>query len=358
MSQSHPTQKTAPRPSIVADLSACFRYPISDDTSVISDFEEIKKISQEKKASKVQMLNNVGEDQQVSCENTMSLATNVSTNFHPYACNCNDPGTPITFTSDNTFISEQQRQVCTLTMKKVNFASFEKTTVGASLLICKKDVVESTTGHLSAPQSAHELKRVNFMSVSSTPLEEDVLQFEDEVLGRNLRIFRKGIFKQKLKRALAGHPDSTGMSPHQQKPDKCCNCKSSKCLKLYCECFKAKGYCGEACKCIDCGNRKPANLDDTVTSNHHSITPNNNSTADILSQNKGDSIPRTEPENSHVRNKSLVEKSVFAKEKGNDVDFVRRAAPTHCHCFSNECACEKNREIVLGFGLYDFQNES
>ncbi|KAG6435579.1 hypothetical protein SASPL_100453 [Salvia splendens] len=34
-----------------------------------------------------------------------------------------------------------------------------------------------------------------------------------------------------------------------------CNCKRSKCLKLYCECFAAGVYCVEPCACIDCFNK-------------------------------------------------------------------------------------------------------
>lgn len=35
----------------------------------------------------------------------------------------------------------------------------------------------------------------------------------------------------------------------------CCSCKNSHCLKLYCECFKAGGYCKRGiCRCYDCFN--------------------------------------------------------------------------------------------------------
>ena len=34
---------------------------------------------------------------------------------------------------------------------------------------------------------------------------------------------------------------------------RCCNCKKSKCLKLYCECFAAGEYC-EGCDCVNCHN--------------------------------------------------------------------------------------------------------
>ena len=35
----------------------------------------------------------------------------------------------------------------------------------------------------------------------------------------------------------------------------CCNCKKSHCLKLYCECFSNKTYCG-GCNCINCLNTR------------------------------------------------------------------------------------------------------
>lgn len=34
----------------------------------------------------------------------------------------------------------------------------------------------------------------------------------------------------------------------------CCNCKKSKCLKLYCECFAANKFC-EGCNCQNCSNQ-------------------------------------------------------------------------------------------------------
>ncbi|KAI9981775.1 hypothetical protein PInf_009545 [Phytophthora infestans] len=37
-----------------------------------------------------------------------------------------------------------------------------------------------------------------------------------------------------------------------------CNCKKSKCLKLYCECFASGGYCDESCNCLDCANTTAA----------------------------------------------------------------------------------------------------
>lgn len=33
-----------------------------------------------------------------------------------------------------------------------------------------------------------------------------------------------------------------------------CNCRNSKCLKLYCECLRKGGFCNSSCNCFDCEN--------------------------------------------------------------------------------------------------------
>jgi hypothetical protein len=33
-----------------------------------------------------------------------------------------------------------------------------------------------------------------------------------------------------------------------------CNCKKSRCLKLYCDCFAKRVFCGPSCKCVECYN--------------------------------------------------------------------------------------------------------
>lgn len=41
-----------------------------------------------------------------------------------------------------------------------------------------------------------------------------------------------------------------------QAPKTCkkCQCKNSRCVKLYCECFASQGYCGDDCQCQNCLN--------------------------------------------------------------------------------------------------------
>ncbi|KAK1379988.1 CRC domain-containing protein [Heracleum sosnowskyi] len=52
-----------------------------------------------------------------------------------------------------------------------------------------------------------------------------------------------------------------------------CNCKKSKCLKLYCECFAAGVYCVEPCSCQECFN-KPI-YEDTVLATRKQIESRN-----------------------------------------------------------------------------------
>ena len=40
-----------------------------------------------------------------------------------------------------------------------------------------------------------------------------------------------------------------------------CTCKKSRCLKRYCDCFRAGIKCVAECKCIDCQNGRPAGVD-------------------------------------------------------------------------------------------------
>ena len=38
-----------------------------------------------------------------------------------------------------------------------------------------------------------------------------------------------------------------------------CNCKKSKCLKLYCDCFSINRFCGPSCNCENCANTSENN---------------------------------------------------------------------------------------------------
>eukprot|EP00600_Ochromonadales_sp_CCMP1393_P001864 CAMPEP_0174980524 /NCGR_PEP_ID=MMETSP0004_2-20121128/15398_1 /TAXON_ID=420556 /ORGANISM="Ochromonas sp., Strain CCMP1393" /LENGTH=980 /DNA_ID=CAMNT_0016232199 /DNA_START=22 /DNA_END=2965 /DNA_ORIENTATION=- len=46
----------------------------------------------------------------------------------------------------------------------------------------------------------------------------------------------------------------SGTTPSSERNVTVCNCKKSKCLKLYCDCFAVLNYCGAQCNCHDCCN--------------------------------------------------------------------------------------------------------
>ncbi|RLN02664.1 hypothetical protein BBJ28_00008741 [Nothophytophthora sp. Chile5] len=65
----------------------------------------------------------------------------------------------------------------------------------------------------------------------------------------SLMVSLQAASKAPLGPGLAVVPTSTSVA--KKAP---CNCKKSKCLKLYCECFASGGYCDESCNCLDCAN--------------------------------------------------------------------------------------------------------
>ena len=50
-------------------------------------------------------------------------------------------------------------------------------------------------------------------------------------------------------------PINSGLRVHMKKK-RSCNCKNSRCTKLYCECFAAGVYCNDTCNCANCCNNK------------------------------------------------------------------------------------------------------
>jgi len=55
-------------------------------------------------------------------------------------------------------------------------------------------------------------------------------------------------------RVVPEHMIGEGIPPPEE-PEKKCNCRNSKCLKLYCECFSHGAYCREGvCNCTGCHN--------------------------------------------------------------------------------------------------------
>ncbi|GMH08459.1 hypothetical protein Nepgr_010299 [Nepenthes gracilis] len=115
-----------------------------------------------------------------------------------------------------------------------------------------------------------------------------------------------------------------------------CNCKRSKCLKLYCECFAAGVYCVEPCSCQDCFN-KPIH-EDTVLATRKQIESRNPlafapkviRSSDSI-PDRGDELSRTPASARHKRGCNCKKSSCLKK---------------YCECYqagvgcSISCRCE------------------
>ena len=61
------------------------------------------------------------------------------------------------------------------------------------------------------------------------------------------------VAKRKSDEDPEDHENSSNSSPNKKVT---CNCKKSKCLKLYCDCFAAGEICGPECNCCNCHNNE------------------------------------------------------------------------------------------------------
>ena len=104
------------------------------------------------------------------------------------------------------------------------------------------------------------------------------------------------IKKQKMKRNLNAEGSKVAVN-QRKKRNMSCSCKSTRCMKLYCECFRNKNQCGELCRCLDCKNKskiigkqkktleessgKKAGNDISISQERSNIFPNPSAISDI-----------------------------------------------------------------------------
>jgi hypothetical protein len=107
---------------------------------------------------------------------------------------------------------------------------------------------------------------------------------------------------------------------------KTCNCRNSRCLKLYCECFKSKGFCSSKCSCKNCHNSqlKDAERKNKLTKLKNSISGKEASMTEIL-----DEVPLARDRQIH---KPLA--ACRCRRSG--------CLKNYCECFSNGSSCSEN----------------
>lgn len=121
---------------------------------------------------------------------------------------------------------------------KTNEQALTDNKPSSSIPLNDKIIMVSNTIQASESVGQSTIKNVN------SPNTENSVQTENQV--------KCSLFEAKLKEAF---PPSKNSTTHLHVLD-CCNCKKSKCLKLYCECFRNGRYCVRDCLCIECRNLK------------------------------------------------------------------------------------------------------
>ncbi|KAI4337337.1 hypothetical protein L6164_015768 [Bauhinia variegata] len=156
-------------------------------------------------------------------------------------------------------------------------------------------------------------------------------------------------YKRKLNPKEAGNFEEMSQSSPKRKKKKIsatgeddgckrCNCKKSKCLKLYCDCFAAGIYCAETCSCQGCYNRPE--YEDTVFETRQQIESRNPLAFAPKIVQRATDFPLNEMEDVHLTTPSS------ARHKRGCNCKRSLCLKKYCECYqanvgcSSACRCE------------------
>ena len=106
-----------------------------------------------------------------------------------------------------------------------------------------------------------------------------------------------------------------------------CRCVSTKCLKLYCNCFKAGIYCHKECKCVDCHNNE-SHMNEVVLEGLKKIVK-------LKDSKKHEQKPQDVSKLGLLQNYNFEETNLF---KGCSC-FKTKCEFNYCECFKRKAGC-------------------
>ncbi|GAV57585.1 CXC domain-containing protein [Cephalotus follicularis] len=189
----------------------------------------------------------------------------------------------------------------------------------------------SPTSSLHSPTTGHEPRHDSLTTASGergTEPAENGIQLAEDGSQASIYLLSEECIQdspKKKRRRLeqAGESESC----------KRCNCKKSKCLKLYCECFAAGVYCIEPCACQDCFN-KPIH-EDTVLATRKQIESRNPLAFAPKVMRSCDSVPEVAQDDSSQTPASARHKRGCNCKKSS-------CLKKYCECYQGGVGCSIN----------------